>query len=322
MKNFVKICLIICAALACIGGICMCAGAALGSGPREVLEMVNADQFHIGNWHIGKWNVFYDDDEQYDYDEQHDYDDEEMEVQKGMLSKQFLASDVESLDIDIKYGEVYLKTGEGDQIVIDIDAPTRNRYQCKFEDGTLELEDISSWKRWGFTGDLGKKVTVEISIPEGKVFDEVELNTNAGKVKISHNLTAKEISLELDAGELLAENITALDEISADIGAGRLDITQFTANTLEVDCGMGEALLSGSILFDADITCGMGQIDLTLLAAESAYDYEMRCGLGRISINGQEYTSLGSKKNIQNNSGKKIALDCGLGEINVTSKEE
>ena len=50
MKNFVKICLIICAALACIGGICMCAGAALGSGPREVLEMVNADQFHIGNW--------------------------------------------------------------------------------------------------------------------------------------------------------------------------------------------------------------------------------------------------------------------------------
>lgn len=312
MKNFVKVCLIICLALACIGGICMCAGAALGSGPREVMDMVQDNQLRIGNWHIGRWNVFYSDDDEYD----------DVEVQEGMLEEHFLASEVDSLDIDIKYGEVYLSTAESDQIEIYIDAPKRNSYQCKFEDGTIALKDTTSWKLWHHSGNFDRKVTVRIAIPEGKVFDEVELCTNAGKVEISHSILANEISLELDAGELTAASMTASGEISADIGAGRLDITEFIADTLEVDCGMGEALLSGQILSDADIKCGMGQIDLTLFADESAYDYEMSCGLGDISINGQNYTSLGSKKNIKNNTGKEISLDCGLGRINVISKEE
>ena len=313
MKKFVKVCLIICAAMACVGGICMCAGAALGSGPMEVMDMMREDQIRIGNWHIGRWNVFYS-------DEDEDYDD--VEVQEGMILEHYPVSEVESLDIDIKYGEVYLSTGTGDEIEINIDAPNRNRYECKLEDGTMELKDLTSWKLWHHSGNFDRKVTVRIVIPEGKVFDEVELCTNAGKIEISHSLAAKEISLELDAGELAAGSVTASDEISADIGAGRLDITQFAANTLEVDCGMGEALLCGQVFNDAEISCGMGQIDLTLLAAETAYDYEMHCGLGNISLNGQDYTSLGSKKIIKNNSGKEISLDCGLGQINVISKEE
>ena len=59
MKKFTKICLIACLALACIGGICMCAGIALGSGPREVMEMIDRQGIHVGNFHVGFWEAFF-----------------------------------------------------------------------------------------------------------------------------------------------------------------------------------------------------------------------------------------------------------------------
>ena len=130
MKNFTKICLIICIALVCIGGICMCAGVALGSGPREVMEMMDDGNLHIGNFHIGRWNLFYEDGEEY----------EEVEVKEGVLKQAFLASEADSLEVDIRYGEVYLITGETDQIQVNIDAPERNVYQCG-NDGIMELAE-------------------------------------------------------------------------------------------------------------------------------------------------------------------------------------
>ncbi len=305
MKKFTKICLIVCLALACIGGICMCAGIALGSGPREVMEMIDRQGIHVGNFHIGFWEAFFGENEE-----------ERIKAADGMLVKQFDGDEIDSLDIDIKYGEVYIDVKETDQIEVRIDAPKRNSYVCKKDGRTMELSDTTERKWWKVGGG---NVTVTVSLPEKKVFSEVELMTNAGKVDISHSLKAKEISLELDAGDLTAADIEAEKELSVNVGAGRLAISKFSARNMEIDCGMGEVELRGSLLGDGDISCGMGRIDLELEAEETDYDYEMECGLGSIELNEQRFTSLGSEKEINHGAGNELHLDCGMGEIVITT---
>lgn len=306
MKNFTKICLIISLTIACIGIICLCAGIALGSGLKEVMELADRGGLDIGNWHVGRWALFY----------QPDEEDEDVEVQKGSLQAQFLESEVESLDIDIRYGEVLISDSESGQIEINIDAPRRNSYQCKNDNGTLTLKDKTS-RTW-----RNNKVRVTIAIPEGKTFEQVELVTNAGTIDIAHHLAANELDLELDAGEMTAENLVAADEFSANVGAGRMAVTQFQAGSMDVECGLGEVEICGSVAQDADIKCGMGFISLMLDAKEDDYDYEVSCGLGSVSVNGEHFSSLSTDKGIDHHAGRKVRLDCGMGEISVQSKED
>lgn len=312
MRSFAKVCLIICLALGCVGGICLCTGVALGSGAREAMKYVENEGIHLGNWHIGKWSVYYGDEEDYG----------DIEVEKGMLDKTFPAEEVNGLDIDIKYGEVYLVTGDTDQIKINIDATKRNAYTCENEDGEIILKDKSSIGIRKLGSLIHSKIKVTVSIPEGKAFDEVEIKTDAGSAEISHSLTANEISLNVDAGEINAALLTSDGEIKADIGAGSLQVGQFLAASLDVECGMGEAALSGTVTDEADISCGMGSVELNLDQPKSAYDFELSCGLGSICLNEQEFSSMGTKQKIGNNNGAEIRLDCGLGELNVTTKED
>lgn len=307
MKNFTKICLIVSLCIACIGILCLCAGIALGSGPREVMEIADRGGLDVGNWHIGRWALFY------------GSDDEDTKIQKGAMQAQFPESEVKSLDIDIKYGEVRFCDSDSDQITINIDAPKRNSYRCSNDNGTLELEDKTS-RGWRSFKD--SKVRITIAIPQGKVFEQAELVTNAGSVKIECGLSAREIELDLDAGELEADSISAEGDFSASVGAGRMAAKQFSAASLDVDCGMGEVEFYGSVGQEAEIKCGMGRILLELDAKEEDYDYEISCGLGEVNINGRSFSSLSTDQEIHNNTGRMIDLDCGMGEIIFRSKEK
>ncbi len=310
MKNFTKICLILCLAFTCAGAICICIGMALGSGPREVLRMVEDGHFQIGNWQSGGWNFF---------DEENESPTTQ-EATENMLTRQFPVDEIDDLEIDIRYGEVRLVTGEGSQIEIRIDTTTDHVFECEKDDRTLILKDQATGKWW--RNGLNRHAEITISLPQGSVFQEVELTTDAGKVEISHSLAAKEVSLELGAGALFATDIVAEDELSADVGAGQLAIESFSAKTIAIDCGLGNVELGGRLSGDADIKCGMGHVDLRLLAAETDYDYAIHCGLGSVKLNGQNFTSLDSEKEFDNHAGREISLDCGLGELIVTTEQE
>lgn len=310
MKKFTKICLLISLCIACIGIICMCAGIALGSGPREVMEIADRGGLDVGNWHIGRWSIFY------------RPDDEDAEPEKDVLKAEFSQDEITSLDIDIKYGEVRLVDSADDKIRIDIDAPRRNSYSCENDGGVLELEDQTGSGWWRFTRNINKHVKVTVEIPEGKVFEQAKLVTNAGAVEIEHDLCAREVSLDLDAGELTAGSVSAEEEFSANVGAGRMEVSRFAAGELEVDCGMGEVEFRGSVGRDAEVKCGMGKISLELYAKEEDYDYEISCGLGEVDMNGRSFSSLSTDQEIQNNTGRTIRLDCGMGEINFTSNSK
>lgn len=315
MKLFTKICLIICSVFVCIGIVCMGVGVALGSGIREVMEMADDGQFDVGGWNIRKWGIFYNGFWEDDVEPQ--------EVEEGILLESFSKDEIENLNIDIKYGKVSLIDSDSDEIEVRIDAPKRNKYQCKKEGHTMVLKDKTShhfWKHMAISGE----VEITIAIPEGKMFDEVELVTNAGTVDITHSLSAKEMDLEVDAGELLAEYIYASEELVFDVGAGEAHIEQFEASVLEAECGMGQMNLTGKVLNKANLKCGMGQIDLNLNAKETDYDYDIDCGMGNISLNGENISDSGlsASTSIKNGAGRKIKLDCGMGSITIITEEE
>lgn len=146
--------------------------------------------------------------------------------------------------------------------------------------------------------------------------------TNAGKIEISHAIFADEVEFEVDAGELTAEQVTAGDEFLATVDAGRIEIERFDACTLEVGCGLGEVELCGKVLEGLDADCGMGRIALKLLGRRGDYDYTISCGLGMVTLNGTNYSALGTDKEIDNGAGNEVNLKCGIGEITVEVEEE
>lgn len=318
MKGFTKVCLFISLIFLCIGTVCLGIGAALGSGLREVWAMAGNGELNVGNLHIGGWNV--------PYIITDDGSEGEIRMEKGVVKESFSPREVENLEIDIKYGAVYVTDSQTDQIEISVDAPERNAYQCGLQGGTLELIDKTPRYRWNvLRNGLRDKAEITIAIPEGTVFDEVNLVTDAGGIEISHELSAREIHFDLDAGELTAEKVMAAEEFSADVDAGNLEIAEFAAKSLEVDCGVGRAKLCGSVLEEVEADCGVGQIVLQLTGREEDYDYDVNCSLGTVCINGITYSGISTDKEIthhDHHTGRTIHLECGVGDIEVTVEEE
>lgn len=299
MKIFTKICLIISAVCLGLAIVCLGLGTALGSGVREVKQMADNGELDMGNWHIGNWGFYYGSDET------------DTVNQTGTLSKE----DIDSLEIDLDYGVIYLKKSESEDIEVKVNAPESFRYKCENNDGTLLLKSKNSSRKW-----RNSEITITVAIPSGMEFDEVDINTDAGRVESNCELVADMIDLNVDAGELVAEDVEA-DDVSIDVGAGRVEIDNLEADNLKVDCGVGKAEISGTVSDKVKADCGVGSIAMHLDGKEEDYDYKISCGLGSVNVNGETYSSLSTDKKINNHSDREIDLDCGIGEIEILLSE-
>lgn len=298
MKLFGKICLIISIVLIGASALCLGIGVALGSSFREVRTMADAGEFNIGNWTIGNGDFYFSTGDGNQVE--HNYD--------------FLAEEVEKFEMDITYGEIFFVDSDSEDITIHIDAPDRNSYSCELSGSTLSLED----KTRGYRGNLsGTDVSIEIAIPEGTSFDELEIKTDAGALDATHTLNAKEMQIDLGAGEFVAQRVYAEDNLKVDVGAGNVEIYDFTTDDLKIDCGVGNAELTGFVEKEAKADCGVGNITLVVFGEEKDYNYEIDCGVGEVNINGSSYSSLSNKRHIDNGADKDIYLDCSVGQIQL-----
>lgn len=308
MKKFTKISLIVCLVLVCISAVCLGAGLAMGSSLKEVWSMAEEGQFNIGNWNIGRDHFYWGTD-----------DGEELQVLSGVVQECFPAEEIDRFEMALGYGEIQIIDSTTKNIEVFVDAPQRNTYICKNDKGTLKLKDRTSGHH-GNTAHHG--VVVTVAIPEGKVFEDVSLVTNAGQIEISHNIQADNAEIDLDAGELTADSFQTAGEFAIEVGAGHVSIETFTARDLDVECGVGTVEMRGEVSGEAEADCGVGQITMELRGDEKSYDYEVNCGLGEVSINDRSYTSLSDDMNIDNGAGRTVSLECGVGQIDLTVEEE
>ena len=157
-----------------------------------------------------------------------------------------------------------------------------------------------------------KGVTVILYVPESFVFDDAQIETGAGEVKIDA-LSADVLRLSLGAGEAEINNLTANSRADIEGGAGELTINGGTLCNLALDMGVGELTLKSRIEGKSDLNYGIGEANLTLLGGREDYQIELDKGIGEARLEGENMRDdsvYGAGRNL-------IEIDGGIGEINI-----
>ena len=157
-----------------------------------------------------------------------------------------------------------------------------------------------------------KGVTVILYVPESIVFDDAQIETDAGEVKIDA-LSADVLRLSLGAGEAEINNLTANSRADIEGGAGELTINGGTLCNLALDMGVGELTLKSRIEGKSDLNYGISEANLTLLGRREDYQIELDKGIGEARLEGENMRDdsvYGAGRNL-------IEIDGGIGEINI-----
>lgn len=122
---------------------------------------------------------------------------------------------------------------------------------------------------------------VTITIPEGMTFQEVELNAGISNVTLCE-LTA--------------------DDIRFAVGAGKLSTAPLTTNSLSAEVGVGTAAIQ-------------------LADCWENYHYELESGLGSITVNGEALVNEFAGESSGGHGSRALDFTVGMGEIQVTTKQ-
>ena len=158
--------------------------------------------------------------------------------------------------------------------------------------------------------------SIVITVPKGFEAENLEIELGAGEMTFE-KLATKSFDLSVGAGAVNGRTLTIANHAQISVGAGSINIKDFLADTVDMDCGVGSMRIDGSISGDADIECNVGEIKLDLTGDEDDYNYIVDCGIGEIRINNARY-SFNNKEKIYNKNAKAtFDLNCGVGSIKI-----
>lgn len=167
-------------------------------------------------------------------------------------------------------------------------------------------------KHWNFSK---KAPNVTITIPSNTKFDDVYIETGAGKLDIEE-IKAKNLKLKLGAGKINIDNIES-DNSNIETGAGSLTINNGILNNAIIDGGVGKINITAQITGNSKIETGIGSINVNLLSNQNDYKIEFEKGLGSIEYNGKDIknseTTVGNGSNF-------IKVEGGIGSIVVNTQ--
>lgn len=269
-----------------LAGIALCiVGAVSGATVYSVRSLFKVYEDH----------EIWEDEDTVHHDGQYNEETEE-EISQDQLTAWTDFQNVRELDIDVSSLKVEIRSFAGDSIRVCTDQVHPN------------LEKYISMK---FNGE-----TLRVKFENIKIWDQFYDDKGILVIEIPADLKLEEASLSVGAGELLVENINA-EELNIEVGAGEVRAEQFTAGELELECGAGEADIRGICRKEAGIECGIGSVSYHIPGKMEEYDYELSCGIGEVRLGDETYSGLGTTQVIDNHSGKKISIDCGIGEVEM-----
>ena len=221
----------------------------------------------------------------------------------GELQTYSIDSDIKELEIDVSAADFVIKTGS------DFHVESNHKYLTVEEkNGSLV---ISEKKR--FWGTYSGKVSLELYVPEGTVFEKADIATGAGRVTIE-TLSAEVLVLNLGAGEVKIDNLIATERAEIDGGAGSITISDGTLRNLDLDMGVGELKLTSKLTGNSDLDFGVGATELVLVGAADDYKIKLDKGLGEAKIDGESISNGGIYGNGENT----VDIDGGIGAIKIT----
>lgn len=226
----------------------------------------------------------------------------EENIKSEMVVTNLDNSNITTLDIEVDFTNLTIKTGESLKIETD-----NNNINYKQENQKLEIKEKN--KKW-FSNYVEKELI--LYLPEDIQFENVKIATGAGKIEIETLNTGK-LSFELGAGETEIRNLKVSKECEIDGGAGKLSIKESNINNLDLDMGVGEVNLISTLTGKNEINAGVGALNIDLQGEKESYKIQANKGIGSIKIDGKEISdgeTFGDGKN-------HIEVDGGIGNIKI-----
>lgn len=325
MKKFMKTCAVIVAVMLALSIILLTAGGC-GGGLRGLSRAFwrgfNCYGCHLGEadeW-FEKWGEKLEDwswgDDWNTYDPDSDslfnsfYD---VIENKDKWSDSFSAENISNLQLELGGCEVTF--GISPDAEYHVSAKSIKKMQAYVSGDTLYVRVTTT----GQINSLNTKV--EILIPEGAVFDEVEASMGAGDFKIA-SLSADTIKMEIGAGRLQTEKVTAR-ELKIELGAGQVVIKDaVVSGKFEAEIGAGELRFTGSVPGDMDVECAMGNADIHITgSSEKDHNYDLECSAGNMTVGSRSHTGVAFEDDINNGADSEYKLSCFMGNLKVTFSE-
>lgn len=262
----------------------------------------------------------------------------ELEGKKEQLP--LTAENLGSLEIDVEECNVVIWESEDANAWILMDGNTnRPNYFIENEHGRQELSienevehHLGHWRN-------GPNDTVYLWLPEGCALEECKISMDAGYMdsiflkakKMKAELGAgmvtadgfegEEISITVGAGELLADRIRA-GTADFEIGAGHMSIEELTVSgKMDMEVSMGAAEVAGTIAGDLDVECGMGEIVMSLTGSEDDHSYYVECGMGNVDVGSYSHSGVASHKSWNAGKSSYFHINCNMGNVTVTFEE-
>lgn len=202
----------------------------------------------------------------------------------------FETAPTSELEFSLSGDELKFQSYDGDKLRIEVTGSKKDKVRIGTEDDSLILE----------TTGRSQNREITVSYPKNVRFKETSIDVAAGTVTMCDEFRTDDLDVSVAAGEFTnAGKISVANDTSITVGTGNVELSELDIYNLEVDCGIGN-------------------VDLDILGKEADYNYEISCSAGNVDIGGSSYSGVGHNKNITNpNARRDMNLDCGVGNITV-----
>ena len=202
----------------------------------------------------------------------------------------FETAPTSELEFSLSGDELKFQSYDGDKLRIEVTGSKKDKVRIGTEDDSLILE----------TTGRSQNREITVSYPKNVRFKETSIDVAAGTVTMCDEFRTDDLDVSVAAGEFTnAEKISVANDTTITVGTGNVELSELDIYNLEVDCGIGN-------------------VDLNILGKEADYNYEISCSAGNVDIGGSSYSGVGHNKNITNpNARRDMNLDCGVGNITV-----
>ena len=202
----------------------------------------------------------------------------------------FETAPTSELEFSLSGDELKFQSYDGDKLRIEVTGSKKDKVRIGIEDDSLILE----------TTGRSQNREITVSYPKNVRFKETSIDVAAGTVTMCDEFRTDDLDVSVAAGEFT--------------NAGKISV----ANDTTITVGTGNVELSELDIYNLEVDCGIGNVDLNILGKEADYNYEISCSAGNVDIGGSSYSGVGHNKNITNpNARRDMNLDCGVGNITV-----
>lgn len=239
------------------------------------------------------------------------------------------SSGVFNLDINVSLADLNIvSTNNIDEFNITAENISKQFLDYSINNNTFTLRyETKKWYQTTYIpGFLHKQGKINIYIPASIGFKDIQIKSKYGDSKISY-LTAEQIFIDCGTGNGNITNLTCdyteinnksgdikcvnIDADTADLKlkSGDAEFCNFVSESVKINNRFCDLTLSGVIKGNCDITCGMGNINMTLYGDESDYNFNVLNG--EVIVNGDN--------DPQNHGGEYgFKVDCSMGKVNFT----